>query len=184
MPRGLGEDPLTRQRKANRRAGRHSASVATASNASGGVSSVKSEAGERIAPNASSSRPASYNDVFFRKRSEIDAVTASVGFSQGMTMPAISASATAHQVASEPEPAEPPASANAAEPPAAAAPVPSVPVHEPVDSSPQLIPMAVPVVPAADAEVGQSSVRTEAQATIIEPHEGGFLKRLFGRLRK
>ena len=176
MPRGLGEDPLSRHRKASRRAPLQAFAI---SSRTGDLSPLRSG---QEGVEASSSRTSSHDDVFFKKRSDdVPAVAASEPLE---TLPERSASPSA---AAPPTIEEPAAVGSAA-------------------AAPQLdILSAVPPVPPEQAQTmdvpaaQQEPAATEPQATVAtsarpamaesrpapeEPRKGGFLKRLFERFGK
>jgi hypothetical protein len=137
----------------------------------------------------SSSRPASYNDVFFRKRAESTAAAGSAGHNHDVTEQAVSASAVAQQVlepeatgliSSEPIERAPASEITAIEPTIA-------PVPASMTDSPEVREEtydAAPAAPTAEVTASPSAAQVQAKPAAPEPHEGGFLKRIFGRFRK
>jgi hypothetical protein len=107
LPRGLGEDPLVRQKKVRRRSAAQSAVLAPTPDSSGNVSSTQAPVQVGTTVDVSSSRPTSYNDVFFRKRSESHTVVVSSDLNHDVAVPAASDSAVAQSMIVEPIVAEP-----------------------------------------------------------------------------
>jgi hypothetical protein len=140
LPRGLGEDPLVRQKKVRRRASAQSTVLAPTPDSMGSVSSPQTT---------------SYNDVFFLNRSESTTVVVSSESSHDATVPSITNSAVAQPliietVAAEPVFQEPITAVPAMTTPAAEASV--VSVSKPV---PDISETFVPVI---DAPVVQEDV--------------------------
>src|SRR5208282_6153999 len=107
MPRGLGEDPLTRRRKTSRRAASQFGAGGPVPGSSGLGSLSHSPVQGGSAFDAPSSRPTAHNDVFFRKRSESGPTSTSPASVLEVEEPAISEPAVAPQVIAEPVVAEP-----------------------------------------------------------------------------
>ncbi len=174
MPRGLGEDPLTRQRKSGKRSAAQSASAVVAD----------SGAPREQMVDATSSRPASYNDVFFRNRSEGAAAASGSGaglIQDGQTM---SPSAVAQQPVSEVEASRSPEGAPAESPTTAfAAPPAEVPTSE-IPSVQQDAPAAFLVASPPDAAPSPPPAPENADSANRGPQQGGLFKRLFGKFRK
>ena len=174
MPRGLGEDPLTRKRKASRLAASRYAADGPAPGSSGLGSPSQSPLQGGAALNSSSSRPTAHSDVFFRKRSESGPASSSPAPVHEVEEQAISEPEFAPQVVAEPVVSEP---------------ILPAPIEEPVVS----IPESAPQASAPHEEVGSAqpaapapAAPERAPAAHVEPapQEGGILKRLFGRFRK
>jgi hypothetical protein len=168
LPRGLGDDPLSRQRKnaAAKRSGASTAAPTAVSPIDDSliVSSTAQPSVQNIAEAPSSSAAStssSYNDVFFQKR-------------DGTASAVTTAVATQDVVVTEPAPA-----------PVVAAPLqPSLSQEEhaaeiaiPAEPTPAIA--AVHEIPAPDL------VQTQTPAQVQpEPQKGGFFSRVFGKLRK
>jgi|GEM_PF-3295671 hypothetical protein len=185
MPRGLGEDPLTRKRKASRLAASRYAADGPAPGSSGLGSPSQSPLQGGAALNSSSSRPTAHSDVFFRKRSESGPASSSPAPVHEVEEQAISEPEFAPQVVAEPVVSEPILPAPIEVAPA----IPSPPIEEPVVSIPESAPQAsapheevVSAQPAAPAPAAPE--RAPAAHVEPAPQEGGILKRLFGRFRK
>jgi hypothetical protein len=106
LPRGLGEDPLVRQKKVRRRASAQSTVLAPASDDSGNVSPVQTAVQAGTVVDVSSSQLTSYNDVFFRKRSESSIVVVSSDPNHDAAAPETANLAVAQFVTVEPVAAE------------------------------------------------------------------------------
>jgi hypothetical protein len=209
LPRGLGDDPLSRQRKSARRKATHpDTTVVQGPSTSGDLQAVA-----LVDASPSPSQTSSYNDVFFRKRSE-DGIPggnpelpreAAMTDASPLSLPVTSVQPTslepalAEPVASELTPgpsvaqptslepalAEPVASELTPDPQTIEPVAPSDPgpaVNAPV-SADELTNEATAAVPAAPAAVIDPTPVTETPAT-PEHQSGGFLKRMFGRFRK
>jgi len=185
MPRGLGEDPLTRKRKASRLAASRYAADGPTLGSSGLGSPSQSPLQGGAALNSSSSRSTPHNDVFFRKRSESGPGSNSPAPVHEVDDQTISEPAVAPQVASEPVASEP----VLPEPIGVAPAIVSPPIEEPVVS----ISESAPQAPAPHEEVVSAQPAAPAAAALESPpaahaehapQEGGILKRLFGRFRK
>jgi hypothetical protein len=139
---------------------------------------------------ASSSRPASYNDVFFRKRAENTVAAGSTGHNHGVTEQEVSASAVTQQVVLEAEvtgliSSEPIESAPESEIPAIEPTI--APVLDSMTDQPEVREEtydAAPATPTAEVAANPPAAQMQAEPAASEPHEGGFLKRIFGRFRK
>ena len=138
MPRGLGEDPLVRQKKVRRRASAQSTVLVPPPASSGDTSSLQGAAQVGTIVDVSSSPVPSYNDVFFRKRSESSTVVVSAdsdhdaavlsASNSAVAQPLVAETAAAEPVFAEPVAAIPVMTAPAVEAPVASvfAPVPDV----------------------------------------------------------
>lgn len=183
MPRGLGEDPLSRQRKGSKR---FAAQSASASHSSQSASAVATEQGppQGAVVDASSSRPASYNDVFFRKRSEGAAVASGSGASQEPSDLTVSPSAAAQQpvpgVEASALPESEPAEAMSAAPAAPSVPIAAPEAHH-VQQDAQF---SAPVVQSTEAAANPPPADEKADGGNPTPQQGGLLKRIFGKFRK
>jgi hypothetical protein len=185
LPRGLGDDPLSRQRKSARRKATHpDTTVVQGPSTSGDLQAVA-----LVDASPSPSQTSSYNDVFFRKRSE-DGIPggnpelpreAAMTDASPLSLPVTSVQPTSL----EPALAEPVASELTPDPQTIEPVAPSDPgpaVNAPV-SADELTNEATAAVPAAPAAVIDPTPVTETPAT-PEHQSGGFLKRMFGRFRK
>jgi hypothetical protein len=105
LPRGLGEDPLVRQKKVRRRASSQSTVLAPAT-ISGDTSSPQGAAQVGTIVDVSSSPASSYNDVFFRKRSESSTVVVSTDSGHDAAVPSAPNTAVAQPLIAEPAAAE------------------------------------------------------------------------------
>ena len=184
MPRGLGEDPLTRKRKASRlAASRYAAGGPTPGSTGLGSPSQSPLQGGAVL--GSSSRRTVHNDVFFRKRSESGPASSSPTPVHEVVEQAISEPSVAAQVVAEPVVAE----SVLPDQIEVALATTSPPIEEPLASITESAPQApapqeeevsgLPVAPVAVAPENPPATHAEPA-----PQEGGILKRLFGRFRK
>ncbi len=185
MPRGLGEDPLTRRRKASRLAVSQFAAGGPVPGSSGLVSPSQSPAQGGAAVDVFSSRPTAHNDVFFRKRSESGPTSISPPPVQEAVEPAISEPALATASIAEPVVAEPSIPDSIEAVPAISSPT--------FEEAAQSVSEPAPQAPLTPEEVAPAkSVAPDLAATERSapahgepaPQEGGILKRLFGRFHK
>jgi hypothetical protein len=107
LPRGLGEDPLVRQKKVRRRSSAQSTVLAPAPVSSGDTSSPQDSAQVGTLVDVSSSPASSYNDVFFRKRSESSTVVVSADSGHDAAVPSAPNFAVAQPLIAETAAAEP-----------------------------------------------------------------------------
>jgi hypothetical protein len=173
MPRGLGDNPLKREKKV-RKAASHRRSPA-APGASGSVSMASATPVSDGSADVSSSST-SYNDVFFQRRPEsspaANSVPAEVAVQEAEPVAPAAPIAAADAVSTEPAFPEVIASA-APEPQVEVHAMPVEPDLSPVMASPAPVPEPVPV-----AE--QSPVPPVA----VHEEKTGFFGRIFGKFRK
>jgi hypothetical protein len=182
LPRGLGEDPLSRKKRTG---------AARSSITSGGSGSVGAAAGvdgpSALSPSVQASRgipvASSYNEVFFQRRAEESRSEVSP------SVVALPRSEAVETVVAEPTVA-PVLPAPPAAPSESLAIVPMEEVKEPI------APIAVVDAPAIPVEVASTTIETipTVQAPVAaesppkqeaqETQKGGFFNRIFGKLRK
>jgi len=164
LPRGLGDDPLSRQRKNGRdRSGAPDAPLLNSVTASYDAPSVQSFVREGpISEASASSQPSSYNDVFFQRRLDNNLEHA-IAVNDGMPSPSVAEPAAQLTEANE----------------VGRVSVGTTPTGSPrpqgeEDAAPAKTPPILgetPIAPKEDAKTGQQ--KTEGK---------GFFKRIFGRL--
>jgi hypothetical protein len=185
MPRGLGEDPLTRKRKASRQAASRFAADGTVPGPSGLSSAPQYPLQGGTALNSLPPRPSAHNDVFFRKRSEsgpapANPVPVPEPEAHATSEPAVAPPVVVEPVAPEPALPRPIEVAPAIAPPPTEEPKMAVSEFAPQESAPkEELVAAQPTAPAAAAPALPPATHAEPA-----PQEGGILKRLFGRFRK
>ena len=179
MPRGLGDNPLKKQRRQ-----RHAASQASPATATPASPSETQTEPSQDNAQVSSSSSRSYNDVFFQRKPESSGAAANgVHEEVHMDEPVTGAPIAAAQPA--PVPALPEVSASSVSEPAPT----GVPVSSPgsqssptVESAPQ--PFVAPEQPKETPTERAAQPENQDETAPLQENKGGFLGRIFGRLRK
>lgn len=188
MPRGLGDNPLKKERKTRRSTAQAVPISATPVSPSDFADSTVGQDGAQ----ASSSSSRSYNDVFFQRRpdnsgaaangiheeprSEDSGTTAPIAAAQASpisALPEVTASAV-----TEPAPAE-----VAVAPPTSSSFAPPEPVPAP-SAIPESVPEAKSVPDQPVAQPVQTPQPAPAVQTAPTEEKTGFFGRIFGKLRK
>lgn len=185
MSKRLGDDPLSRQRKSNSKNGRTGGKDHSSSGVSDAASNYPLSTQPQLRPESitevpsSTSASLSYNDVFFRRRSDneaerVDEVSGYDTVEQTVAGPVVPARAV-----TEPSPLDQATSAQSASSL-------TMPTLDGAASPPQS-----PSEMAASLEntaplLAEVDLPNHAVGGVGQPkgQEAGFLKRLFGRLRK
>jgi hypothetical protein len=177
LPRGLGDNPLKREKKSRRAGAQDATTNAAASSGPDARSDVTMGVTETESVYASSSSSRSYNDVFFHRRPENSGAAANsvpeTSHSDGSSASAPIAAAEAFSTPGTPEMA-----AIAVEP-ASLDVVAATPVSTPVlIAEPAPVAITAPEINSAP----QPSIFVETASP--QEAKSGFFGRIFGRLRK
>lgn len=177
MPRGLGEDPLSRKRKGSRRAIHPGETVPGRA-----LATPLSDSPLGVTAGPAASRSLSHNDVFFVKRSATGTFPGPYDDAPAIAEPVSPPPEAAVQSVSAPAVPEIAARETHANEIPAAEPVADAVPETPAQGTPA---EAAPIEPAPKQQEAAAPEPAHAETASANPaQEGGLLKRLFGRFHR
>jgi len=194
LPRGLGDSPLKREKKARRAGVQGTTADVASSNGPGSPSYLSTGTPSQDRVHASSSSSRSYNDVFFQRRPENSSVatndiheelraddsSTTAPIAAALATPTLALPEAAASSVLEAIPADVVSSPLAFAPSVAQEPVPETSV------APEYVPKAnaAPEHAEAPPAKGTAQQQPSTETTPSQEAKSGFFGRIFGRLRK